>query len=132
MRFFFNAFFSKCEQIPAHLVIFTNEISNERLQFLCNKYLTTESISNYHKQKLITDSSTKFYYCTYVSIRSSPPVLRKRCSENMFSCMFSCKFAAYFQNNFSWEQPWRAASAWMFWRRLWESSWWAKLLIIHG
>ena len=83
MRFFFNAFFSKCEQIPAHLVIFTNEISNKRLRFLCNKYLTTESISNYHKQKLITDSSTKFYYCTYVSIRSSPPVLRKRCSENM-------------------------------------------------
>ena len=36
MKFFINDFFSKCDQIRADLVTFTEKIINEKFHFLCS------------------------------------------------------------------------------------------------
>ena len=36
MKFFIKDFFSKCDQFPADLVTFTDEILNEKFNFLCS------------------------------------------------------------------------------------------------
>ena len=38
MKFSIKDFFSKCDQIPADLVTFTEEILNGKLHFLCDDY----------------------------------------------------------------------------------------------
>ena len=36
MKFSIKDFFSKCDQIPSFLVMFTEEVLNEKLHFLCS------------------------------------------------------------------------------------------------